>query len=159
MSAQKPFWRVKTLEQMTVPEWESLCDGCGLCCLIRFEDEETGEVIPTRVSCKLFDDGACRCSNYDRRRAYVPDCIKLTPYNIDDLMWMPLSCAYRRLHEGKDLPSWHPLITGDPESVHRAGVSVRGQTINEETLADPDDALDHLAYDLLRDKSDDPAQD
>ena len=159
MSAQKPFWQTKTLEQMTVREWESLCDGCGLCCLVRFEDEETGEIIPTRVSCKLFDGDACRCSNYDQRQAHVPDCIKLTPYNIDDLMWMPLSCAYRRLHEGKDLPLWHPLITGDPESVHRAGVSVRGQTINEDTLADPEDALDHTAYDLLRDKSDDQVED
>ena len=159
MSAQKPFWQTKTLEQMTVREWESLCDGCGLCCLIRFEDEESGEIIPTRVSCKLFDGGACRCSNYEQRKAYVPDCIKLTPYNIDDLMWMPLSCAYRRLHEGKDLPLWHPLITGDPESVHRAGVSVRGQTVNEAELADPEDAIEYTAYDLLRDKSDDPVED
>jgi hypothetical protein len=140
---------------MTVREWESLCDGCGLCCLIRFEDEETGEIIPTRVACKLFDDGACRCSDYDRRRIHVPDCIKLTPGNIEGLQWMPLSCAYRRLYEGKDLPRWHPLITGDRESVHRSGVSVRGQTLSEAVLADPEDALDHVAYDLLRDKSDD----
>jgi uncharacterized cysteine cluster protein YcgN (CxxCxxCC family) len=155
MTAQKPFWQTKSLEQMTVREWESLCDGCGLCCLIRFEDEETGEIIPTRVACKLFDDGACRCSNYDRRKAHVPDCIKLTPYNIEDLQWMPASCAYRRLYEGKPLPRWHPLITGDAESVHRAGVSVRGQTVSEAVLADPDDALDYAAYDLLRDRSDD----
>ncbi|HUO23589.1 MAG TPA: YcgN family cysteine cluster protein [Caulobacteraceae bacterium] len=155
MAPRKPFWQTKSLEQMTVREWESLCDGCGLCCLIRFEDEETGEVIPTRVACKLFDDGACRCSDYDRRKASVPDCIKLTPYNIEDLQWMPPSCAYRRLHEGKPLPLWHPLITGDPESVHRAGVSVRGQTVSEAVLADPEDALDYAAYDLLRDRSDD----
>jgi uncharacterized cysteine cluster protein YcgN (CxxCxxCC family) len=153
MSAQKPFWQTKSLAQMTVPEWESLCDGCGLCCLIRFEDEDTGEIIPTRVSCKLFDTAACGCSDYANRRQHVPDCIKLTPYNIEDLEWMPRSCAYRRLHEGQPLPSWHPLITGDPESVHEAGVSVRGQTVSEETLADPEDAIDYPAYDLLRDKS------
>jgi uncharacterized cysteine cluster protein YcgN (CxxCxxCC family) len=151
----RPFWEVKRLEAMTVPEWESLCDGCGLCCLVRFEDEETGEIIPTRVHCKLFDSERCTCVDYAARKKHVPDCIKLTPHNIEDLMWMPPSCAYRRLHEGKDLPHWHPLITGDPESVHRAGVSVRGQTISEASLADPEDALDFPAWDLTRDKSDD----
>ena len=152
----RPFWETKTLGEMTVREWESLCDGCGLCCLIRFEDEETDEIIPTRVHCRLFDSGACVCTDYAHRKEKVPDCIKLTPGNIDDLMWMPPSCAYRRLHEGKDLPRWHPLITGDAESVHRAGVSVRGQTVSEESLADPEDALDFAAWDLTRDKSDDP---
>ncbi len=153
MSAQKPFWQTKSLEQMTVREWESLCDGCGLCCLIRFEDEDSGRIIPTRVACRLFDGDACRCSDYADRKSHVSDCVKLTPYNIEDLPWMPPSCAYRRLHEGKPLPLWHPLITGDPESVHRAGVSVRGQTVSEATLADPEDAIDYPAYDLLRDKS------
>lgn len=152
----RPFWETKTLEQMTVREWESLCDGCGLCCLVRFEDEETGEIIPTRVHCRLFDAEACRCSDYANRKVHVPECIKLTPHNIEGLEWMPPSCAYRRLHEGKTLPHWHPLITGDPESVHRAGVGVRGQTFSEDLLGDPEDALDHVAYDLLRDKSDDP---
>jgi uncharacterized cysteine cluster protein YcgN (CxxCxxCC family) len=154
--SSKPFWQTKTLEQMTAPEWESLCDGCGLCCLVRFEDEETLEVIPTRVHCKLFDSEKCRCSDYANRKKFVPDCIKLTPGNIEALEWMPASCAYRRLHEGKDLPKWHPLITGDPESVHRAGVSVRGQTISEVTLADPEDALDFAAFDLVEDRSDWP---
>ena len=149
---EKPFWRRKTLSEMTAEEWESLCDGCGLCCLIRFEDEETGEVIPTRVSCKLFDGELCRCKDYANRKAYVPDCIKLTPGNIDALNWMPKSCAYRRLHEGRDLAWWHPLVSGDPESVHRAGVSIRGQTISEETLADPEDAIDYEAPDLLEDR-------
>lgn len=153
--AQKPFWESKRLEQMTVPEWESLCDGCGLCCLIRFEDEDSGEITPTRVACKLLDADLCRCSDYAGRKAHVPDCVKLTPYNIDDLPWMPRSCAYRRLHEGLPLPSWHPLVTGDPESVHRAGVSVRGQTISEAVLDEPEDAMDFQAHDLLRDKSDD----
>jgi uncharacterized cysteine cluster protein YcgN (CxxCxxCC family) len=149
----KPFWRAKTLEEMSLSEWESLCDGCGLCCLVRFEDEDTGEITPTRVACKLFDGEACRCVNYSQRRRHVPDCIKLTPHNIASLPWMPLSCAYRRLHEGKDLPVWHPLITGDRESVHRAGVSVRGQTINEATLEDPDDALAYAEPEWLIDRS------
>jgi uncharacterized cysteine cluster protein YcgN (CxxCxxCC family) len=148
-AAGKPFWETKRLHEMTVREWESLCDGCGLCCLIRFEDEETGEVIPTRVSCQLLDAHACRCKDYANRREYVPDCIKLTPYNIDDLMWMPRSCAYRRLHEGKPLPAWHPLLTGDPESVHAAGVSVRGQVVSEAALEEPEDALDFQAPDLM----------
>ncbi len=153
--AEKPFWETKTLEQMTAPEWESLCDGCGLCCLIRFEDEVTGEIIPTRVSCKLLDQRLCRCKDYDNRKAHVPDCIKLTPWNIEALQWMPLSCAYRRLHEGRPLPRWHPLLTGDPESVHKAGVSIRGKTVSEAALADPDDALDFEAPELLIDRGDD----
>ena len=153
--AQKPFWETKTLEDMSAAEWESLCDGCGLCCLIRFEDEVTGEVIPTRVSCRLLDNDLCRCKDYANRKVYVPDCIKLTPWNIEALQWMPLSCAYRRLYEGRPLPRWHPLITGDPESVHKAGVSVRGQIISESSLADPDDALDFQAPELLIDHGDD----
>lgn len=150
----EPFWETKSLAQMSPAEWESLCDGCGLCCLIRFEDEDTGEVTPTRVACKLLDGHACRCTDYAHRRARVPDCIQLTPGSIARLKWMPLSCAYRRLHEGKPLPAWHPLLTGDPESVHRAGVSVRGQTISEAELDDPEDALAYLAPDLLEDRSD-----
>ena len=150
---RRPFWERKRLEQMTAGEWESLCDGCGLCCLIRFEDEDSGEIIPTRVSCRLFDGDACGCKDYANRKAHVPDCIKLTPWNIDDLPWMPRSCAYRRLNEGKPLPVWHPLLTGDRESVHEAGVSVRGQTIDEATLEEPDDALEFIAYDLLEDRS------
>ena len=150
--AEKPFWQTKTLEQMTAAEWESLCDGCGLCCLIRFEDEETGEVIATRVACKLLDQHLCRCKDYVNRKAHVPDCIKLTPWNIDALAWMPPSCAYRRLHEGRDLPAWHPLLTGDAESVHRAGVSIRDQTISEDSLEDPEDALDFQAPELSRER-------
>ena len=153
--SEKPFWETKRLEEMSVEEWESLCDGCGLCCLIRYEDEVTGEVIPTKVHCKLFDAQLCRCSDYANRKAHVPDCIKLTPWNIEALQWMPKSCAYRRLHEGKTLPRWHPLRTGDPESVHRAGVSIRGQTISEDSLAEPEDALDFEAPELLVDRGDD----
>jgi hypothetical protein len=150
--SREPFWRRKTLEQMTVAEWESLCDGCGLCCLVRFEDEDTGEIIPTRVHCKLFDANVCACSNYADRKRHVPDCIKLTPHNIEALEWMPKSCAYRRLHEGRDLADWHPLVSGDPDSVHRAGVSVRGQTVSETALDHPEDALDFAAHDLAEER-------
>ena len=146
-----PFWKTKRLEEMTVAEWESLCDGCGRCCLVRFEDEETGEISPTRVSCKLFDSNTCRCVDYARRKRHVPDCIKLTPWNIEALTWMPPSCAYRRLHEGRDRASWHPLVSGDPQSVHRAGVSMRGQTVSEAALDDPEDALDFPAPELMDD--------
>jgi uncharacterized protein len=153
--AEKPFWETKRLEEMSPGEWESLCDGCGLCCLVRFEDEETGSVVPTRVHCKLFDGQLCRCTDYEHRKQQVPDCIKLEPGNIQALAWMPLSCAYRRLHEGKPLPQWHPLITGDAESVHAAGVSIRGQTISEALLEHPEDAMDYEAPDLLIDRSGD----
>ena len=153
--AGRPFWEVKSLSEMSPAEWESLCDGCGLCCLVRFEDEDTGDVIPTRVHCRLFDADLCRCRDYENRKAHVPDCIKLSPGNIEDLAWMPRSCAYRRLHEGKPLPRWHPLVTGDPQSVHRAGVSVRGQTVSESALGCAEDALDFEAPDLARDRSDD----
>lgn len=153
--ATRPFWETKRLEQMTVREWESLCDGCGLCCLVRFEDEDSGEVVPTRVHCRLFDPDTCRCSDYANRKAQVPDCIKLTPHNIDSLQWMPLSCAYRRINEGRGLASWHPLISGDPESVHEAGVSIRGETISEATLAEPEDAIEYSAWDLLDERGDD----
>ena len=143
--AARPFWETKALAEMTVREWESLCDGCGLCCLVRFEDEDTGEVIPTRVHCRLFDPQACTCSDYANRKKQVPDCIKLTPNNIEALAWMPRSCAYRRLQEGRPLAKWHPLISGSRETVHTEGVSVRCQTISELALDEPEDALDFEA--------------
>ena len=143
--AALPFWKTKRLDQMSVEEWESLCDGCGRCCLVRFEDEETGEISPTRVSCKLFDSNTCRCVDYARRKRHVPDCIKLTPWNIEALEWMPKSCAYRRLHEGRPLAWWHPLVSGRPETVDEAGVSVKGQTVSETALKASEDALDFEA--------------
>lgn len=140
-----PYWETKTLAEMSPAEWEGVCDGCGLCCVIRFEDEDTGEVVPTRVHCKLFDPQVCTCSDYANRAAQVPDCIKLTPNNIEALKWMPKSCGYRRLNEGRPLAGWHHLISGSRETVHTAGVSVRGQTISELSLAQPEDALDFEA--------------
>ena len=151
-ASEQPFWERKTLQEMTPAEWESLCDSCGLCCLVRFEDEDTGEIIPTRVHCRLFDPDTCRCSDYADRHRTVPECIKLTPGNVEALEWMPRSCAYKRVWEGRGLAPWHPLVSGDPESVHKAGVSVRRQTINEDSLADPEDALDFAAWDLIKER-------
>ncbi len=126
---------------MTEAEWESLCDGCGRCCLIRFEDEETGEVVPTHAACRLFDDETCRCKRYQDRREWVPDCVELRADILARLWWMPKSCAYRRLHEGLTLPNWHPLVSGRSDSVVQAGASVRGRTFSENLLATPEDAL------------------
>lgn len=130
-AATVPFWKRKTLRQMTAREWESLCDGCAKCCLEKLEDAETGEISYTNVACRLLDVGTCRCTNYAKRQLYVPQCVKLTPGNVSALKWMPSTCAYRLLAEGKDLPDWHPLVCGDPESVHRAGVSARGRIVSE----------------------------
>jgi uncharacterized cysteine cluster protein YcgN (CxxCxxCC family) len=123
-----PFWETKPLTEMSEAEWESLCDGCGKCCLIGLEDEDTGEIYLTDVACDLFDGAACRCKDYANRKSHVPDCVKLTPETIGELSWLPKTCAYRLVHEGKPLRSWHPLVSGDPESVHAANVSVKGKT-------------------------------
>ncbi|CAN5186026.1 YcgN family cysteine cluster protein [soil metagenome] len=148
---EKPFWEVKRLREMTPQEWESLCDGCGRCCLVRFEDEDTGQVIPTRVSCRLLDGDTARCSDYPNRKRFVPECIQLTPRKVSALKWMPKSCAYRRIFEGRGLADWHPLISGDPDSVKRAGVSVAGQVVNEKAFTDIEDALDFEAPELSQD--------
>jgi uncharacterized cysteine cluster protein YcgN (CxxCxxCC family) len=113
---------------MSEAEWESLCDGCGKCCLIGLEDEDTGEIYLTDVACKLFDSGSCRCGDYAHRFEKVDDCTKLTPENVPDLYWLPKTCAYRLVAQGRDLFWWHPLVSGDPETVHAANVSVRGKT-------------------------------
>ncbi len=132
----RPFWKRKSLSEMSKAEWESLCDGCAKCCLEKLEDSETGQIEFTDVACRLLDIGACRCKQYATRKRIVPDCEVLTPDNVLALSWIPSTCAYRRLAEGKDLPDWHPLLTGDPESVHRAGVSVRGRVVTEEDAGD-----------------------
>lgn len=155
-TSPKPFWETKTLAEMSPSEWESLCDGCGLCCVIRFEDEDTGQIIPTHVHCKLFDPDRCTCTDYAQRQAEVPDCVQLTPDNIERLKWMPLSCAYRRLDEGRTLAWWHPLVSGDPETVHTAGVSVRRQTISELALKEPEDALDFEAPEWMGERGTQP---
>lgn len=125
------FWEDKPLEALDRAEWESLCDGCGKCCIHKLEDDETGELYPTNVACKLLDRHSGRCSDYRHRRAFVPECVRLTPKLLRELDWLPETCAYRLRAEGKPLYDWHPLISGDPESVHRAGQSVRGWTVSE----------------------------
>jgi uncharacterized cysteine cluster protein YcgN (CxxCxxCC family) len=136
-----PFWEVKALRDMTRAEWESLCDGCGKCCVHKLEDEETGELHATNVACRLLDRRSGRCSDYRNRRAHVPECVRLTPAKLDTLDWLPDSCAYLRVHRGEGLADWHPLISGDPESVHRAGISVRGWTISEDEAGPLEDHI------------------
>lgn len=125
--APAPFWRVKTLEEMSLPEWESLCDGCARCCLVKLEDEDTGQIHYTDLACTLLDGKACTCRDYPNRQKKVPDCVKLTPKAVRTLKWLPVTCAYRVLAEGRDLEWWHPLVSGSSETVHEAGVSVRGK--------------------------------
>lgn len=137
------FWETKSLSDMTPEEWESLCDGCGRCCVIQLEDEETGALARTNVACRLLDRETVRCTDYARRHQRVPDCVRLTPENLASLHWMPSTCAYRRLHEGKPLFDWHPLISGDPQTVRLAGVSVQGDLVSELDVAEAD-LEDHI---------------
>lgn len=131
MTDPQPFWRTKTLSQMSRPEWESLCDGCGRCCLHKIRDEDTEALHWTEVACRLLDTQSCRCSDYPNRRDKVPDCVRLTARRVQKLDWLPPTCAYRLIEDGRDLPPWHPLVTGRAESVHEAGISVRGRVVSE----------------------------
>jgi len=131
MRASAPFWKTKTLEEMTTAEWESLCDGCGRCCLHKLRDEDTDEILHTNVACRLLDTDSCGCADYPKRQAKVPDCVQLTPAAVHEIDWLPPSCGYRRVAEGRGLAWWHPLVSGRPDTVHEAGVSVRGRAINE----------------------------
>lgn len=141
------FWE-KPLAKLTPAEWESLCDGCGKCCLNKIEYEDTGEVAFTRVACRLLDGDTCRCSSYQNRHDFVPDCVVLTPAKLKEIAWwLPATCAYRLRAEGKPLYDWHPLISGDADTVHRAGASVRGWTVSELTVTE-DDWDDHIIEDL-----------
>ena len=128
---EAPFWRRKTLEELTPEEWEALCDHCGRCCLVKLEDEDTGEIHFTSAVCALYDLECGGCTAYERRAERMPDCVPLTPEKVRTLPWLPSTCAYRLLVEGKDLPDWHPLVSGDPSSVRRAGVSILGRVCSE----------------------------
>jgi hypothetical protein len=133
--SENRFWE-KPLQELSREEWEALCDGCGKCCLHKVEDEDSGEIIGTNIACRLLDRHSCRCSNYKGRRAFVPDCVRLTSGTVGALRWLPSTCAYRLRSEGKDLPDWHYLISGDRETVHEAGISVRGWTVAEDQAGD-----------------------
>ncbi|MCB2087635.1 MAG: YcgN family cysteine cluster protein [Sphingomonadaceae bacterium] len=124
------FWELP-LNQLTRPEWEALCDGCGRCCLHKLEDADTGAIEQTNVACMLLDTRTARCSDYRNRKAFVPDCLRLTAKLVDEIAWLPASCAYRLRADGKPLHSWHPLLSGDPNSVRRAGISVAGRVVSE----------------------------
>ncbi|MEM7120749.1 MAG: YcgN family cysteine cluster protein [Pseudomonadota bacterium] len=143
----EPFWRTKTLAELTPKEWESLCDGCGKCCLVKLEDEDTGEIDPTDVACRLLELGTCRCGDYVNRKRKVPDCVILSPDNVGELRWMPATCAYRLVHEGKDLYPWHHLVCGDRDVVHKLGISIKGRVVSERDIPDedlPDHVIDWL---------------
>jgi uncharacterized cysteine cluster protein YcgN (CxxCxxCC family) len=146
MSAdEKPFWKTKTLEQMTDPEWESLCDGCGRCCLVKLEDaDDKNRTYFTDVGCRLLDGDSCRCSDYPNRTKTVPDCVRLTPRNVRKIVWLPPTCAYRRVADGHDLYWWHPLVSGDPTTVHTAGISVQGKIGAVEDAVRDDELEDRI---------------
>ena len=139
--AMKPFWQRKTLDELGPEEWESLCDGCGRCCVIKLADEETGEAFPTSVVCRLFNLDTCRCIRYAERHRLVSDCVRLDAETVREYDWLPGSCAYRRLAEGRDLAWWHPLVSGDSQTVIDAGISVYGNVIPEPAVH-PDEPLD-----------------
>ncbi len=135
----EPFWRTKSLRQMSAEEWESLCDGCGKCCLVKLIDDVTDDLLFTTVACRLLDCHSCRCGNYEKRKEIVPDCVVLSPQTVEEIAWMPSTCAYRLLRDGEDLQWWHPLVSGRAETVHEAGISVRGRAVSERDV--PDESL------------------
>lgn len=148
MIAEIPFWQRKHFREMSRNEWEALCDGCGKCCLTKLEDADTGEVYYTDLACEYMDGDQCRCTVYSQRKQKVPDCIVLTPDNVEAFHWLPQTCAYRLLAENKPLPDWHPLVSGDPDSVHKAHVSVRHRTVSNATV-DEADWEEHIIHWVL----------
>ncbi|NQV55897.1 MAG: YcgN family cysteine cluster protein [Rhodospirillales bacterium] len=142
MAAEEiPFWKQKSLAEMSLEEWDSLCDGCAKCCLHKLEDQDSGEISYTNVACRLLDLSSCLCTDYRQRTLLVSDCVELLPRNLSSLKWLPPTCAYRLLEEGRELYWWHPLVSGDPETVHQAGASVRGRCIAEATASDLEDHI------------------
>lgn len=147
MTISEGFWKKKQLSEMSLEEWEALCDGCAICCLYKVEDEDSGQVQLTHVACRFLDIEKCRCQLYDERKSAMPTCIKLTPSKVHILTWLPETCAYRLIMDGKPLPDWHPLVSGDAQSVHQAGISVRGKVIRE-VDADMNHIEDYVTTDL-----------
>ena len=141
--AARPFWETKTLAEMSHEEWESLCDGCGRCCMVKLMDDRSGEILHTAVVCRFLDLESCRCNHYPDRHVMEPNCVDVNADNVEKLGFMPASCAYRRIAEGRGLAWWHPLVSGDPETVHAAGVSVAGKVISEEGVH-PEDLEYHV---------------
>ncbi len=137
------FWKTKNMAELSRDEWESLCDGCGKCCCIRLEDEDTAAIYITDVACKLFDSEQCQCSDYPNRSKKVPDCVTLTPGNVAQLHWMPQTCAYRLVANGEDLPEYHHLVSGSRQTIHDAGMSVQ-EAVYSESDIDPDDIPNHI---------------
>ncbi len=135
---QDGFWQTKSLSELSKAEWEALCDGCGQCCLVKLEDEETGDLYHTRIACRMLDIGKCRCTDYENRHARVSDCLSIDLESILAIHWLPVTCGYRCVAEGRELAWWHPLISDDPESVHKAGISVRSTAISEVKIAEDD---------------------
>jgi uncharacterized cysteine cluster protein YcgN (CxxCxxCC family) len=138
MSTQNPFWKTRKLEELSPAEWESLCDGCARCCIIKLADADTGDIYTTDVVCKLLDLETCRCGDYPKRAVLVPTCLVLDPQRVRSLSWLPETCAYRLLAEGRHLFDWHPLVSGDPNTVHTAGASVNGKVVSEEGMSEDD---------------------
>ena len=137
------YWETKSLSEMTKREWESLCDGCGKCCLIKLQDEETEQIHYTAAVCRYLEQDKCHCTVYEERKTLVPECVKLTPANLASVDFMPQTCAYRLLHEGKSLPDWHPLLTGNRARMDEAGHTVTGKIISEEYIH-PDELEEHI---------------
>lgn len=139
------YWETVPLEEMTGPEWEALCDGCGKCCMSKLVDDDTEEIYYTSVACRLFEADLCRCTDYGNRQEKVPDCVQLTPQNVRTIPWLPMTCAYRLVAEGRPLYDWHPLISGDPKTVHEASMSMRDRvTAFEQDMQHDGEYLDHL---------------
>lgn len=138
------YWQKKGLAQMSSAEWEALCDGCGKCCLVKLEDDDTGDIYYTDVGCTLLDGESCQCRDYPNRQSIVPDCVKLTPELVATLKWLPSTCAYKLLSEGKDLPDWHPLVSGNAQSVHEAGVSVHKRISASEDNLTPEEIVERI---------------
>ena len=141
--SDKPFWKTKTLKEMSQKEWESLCDGCGKCCLIKLEDAETKELFYTDVACHMLDASTCQCKDYKNRRTLVDDCLQLEVDDVEEFKWLPKSCSYRRVQEGRGLPKWHHLISGDRSTVHKKMKSVKNRVVSETEVME---VAEHIVY-------------